>query len=209
MLFVDQETQREWCIGTVKQPLVLKKLIILPIHAHPMYPRVILDPSTDYIYCVCAKCDQPISEELGLVALEFSAVSWGVRIVCTSHATVNVSRMLGMPIINVGPTLQPVIENAFLRDLRNCVVCDRPNCTDDTCQEVRDRGILYKSRIDELMVHFYRTKLDVLSPLLAYCDTCGIEAEERKFVCDTCKLVFCSKACRRRRHKCVPVEDLY
>lgn len=199
---------REWTVGTVQEPIVVNRLIVLPVYAYPMYPKCILDPVEDYIYSVCAKCHRPIQDDAGLLALHFSATKWGVRIVCMSHENVRVGRMCAVPIIMVQSLLKPIIEEAFIRDLHNCVVCDRPNCTDETCQEVQDRGILFQNRIDELMAHFFRSRLNLISPLLNRCETCG--REDAKVICETCGLVFCSKLCKKRKkHKCVPFQMMY
>lgn len=201
---------REWTVGSVQEPIVVNRLIVLPIYAKPMYPTCILDPAEDYLYSVCAKCEQPIRDEAGLVAVQFSAIKWGIRIVCMAHEAVRVGRMCAVPIILVQPILKPIIEEAFIRDLCNCVVCDRPNCTDETCQEVQDRGILFKNRIDELMTHFFRSRLDIVSPLLNRCETCGELIDSEKIICRECGLVFCCRECKKRKkHKCNALQMLY
>lgn len=209
-LFLDSQG-REWQVGTVQEPIVVEKLIMLSILVEPMYPSVVLDPTEDYIYCMCAKCGQPIQEEYGLLTLYFSAVSWGVRIVCTVHCNELITRHCAHPIINVGRILQPIVEEACVKKLPNCVVCDRVDCMDETCMAVKERGILYRNRIDELMAHFYRVRLNVISPLLGACDACGDQVQQATVICKRCKGVFCSRAClkQKRRHVCRRVEKLY
>jgi hypothetical protein len=206
-LLVDSDG-REWQTGTVQRPILVEKLIIVPIVVQPMHPSVILDPADDYIYCVCAKCNEPVPEATGYLCLYFSAVRWGVRIVCHAHYKKKTPDVpCAFPIIHVGSVLQPIIDEACLRNLSDCVVCDKPACDDETCHLVKERGLLYRNRIDELMAQFYRVKLDIISPLVNTCKVCGDTAE---VACKRCKFVFCSDVCLKRKwHKCVRIEKLY
>ena len=207
-IYIDQ-TGREWLVGSIEKPA----LVILPVHAKPMYPSFITDPSADFIYCQCAKCNMPIQDEVGLVGVEFCSSSWGIRIVCTKHSERASSAATNVPIFDIVNVLEPVIQEAFLMDEQKCEVCDGPvGCNDPDCLEIKKQGLLYKGENDELMAHFYRVNLDLISPLLTQCHTCSrfIRKKKKRRLCETCRFVFCSNKCKRNsNHNCVPVRLLF
>jgi len=211
-VFLLDSSGREWCQGSLSgSPIVFKKIIILPIFATPMYPTTILDPSADYIYAICAKCNQIIPESGGLVALEVCATQWGIRIVCAKHCDYYYLSKTDIPIVNIASILTPIIEEACTRNIKACVVCDASNCTNEMCIQIKERGLLYQNRIEELVARFYRIKLDLVSPLLNTCEKCKERIDDKKWTCDMCRVVFCSKGCKKRakKHNCMPIEDVF
>lgn len=203
-LYIDQ-LGREWVFGSAPFPQEKRgHFVILPVLVHSMYPKVILDPTADYLFCTCSKCG--VSIEQGLVAVELCQLKWIVCLVCESHLqthyTISCTTILPMQMTAL---LAPLIAKSFENPA--CLVCDRPNCRNAECS--RAESVVYSNRIEELLGLFYRQKLDLLSPIVNCCGVCRGELGKKRWQCKVCRLQYCCRSCKKKEHACEPLEFVY
>lgn len=180
------------------------KWVILPFIVDAMYP---VDNYEQCQYSNCALCGAPI--ERGLIVIEFIQRAWGVRIGCIHHTTQR-CQMTPVLICNVFDTLNPVIIGGWNTPYRGCAVCDRYNCVDPICKEIIKSGILATTEMDAMFEHFYKIRLDILSPLLLL-DKCFFCSKESNRICRVCRCaVYCNYGCKQKDgHKCESFTEMW
>jgi hypothetical protein len=196
------ERGRQWQIGSIDGTFKITKNarhVILPLRVKPMYPVGAVD-KVDLIYSHCAKCGAPVSEEGGTVILEFVENAWGVRIGCEKCCGSGAATAAAttVQICNISTILTPIIEAGWSTPFLGCTVCERTVCHDLKCKDIISSGILTTSPIDDMLEHFYRVRLDILSPLICTncCNFCKSPADR---ICRTCRIVvYCNYGCKRK-----------
>lgn len=197
---------RQWSIGNSTHtasvvPTTDARWVILPLLVEPMY--LAEAPEAETIYSHCAICGTHTTD-YGFIVLEFVESAWGVRIGCADCAEDGISAFCKTNIANVSTILTPIITNGHTTPFLGCIVCDRNwRCNDPRCREIIKSGILKtNSPIDDLLEHFYRIRLDVISPLVlskecAFCKSPGGR------LCRICRLVtYCNYGCKIKSAKC-------
>jgi hypothetical protein len=205
-VYIDQKGH-QWYIGTTEgtlTPTPNARWVILPILVEPMYP----EESNDLTFSHCALCGQSISDR-GCIVLEFVEAAWGVRIGCPGCT--GPSGPSGPLIVFVSGLITPIIEAGCKTVYHGCIVCEKPGkCTNEKCRQIIDSGILTTSPVDDLLEHFYRIRLDVVSPLMSNngCAHCKSPCDR---LCRVCRIAYyCNYGCKMKSgHKCVPFIEMW
>ena len=199
----------QWCIGkspnsTIVTPTPGARWVILPISVEAMYP---LD-GENTIYSHCAMCGRAV-EGVGFVVLEFLESAWGVRIGCCGGNGATVEKA-NCTIATVATVLAPIIMHGCKTVYNGCIVCNRGKCIDTECTRIIHSGILKTSPVDDLLEHFYRIQLDIISPLVltGECKFCSKPCNR---LCRTCRTAsYCNYGCKvRDGHNCVSFTEIW
>jgi len=189
----------QWCIGNSPNTATLPvtadaRWVILPISVEPMYPMEIED---DGIYSHCALCGRPIVDQRGLIVLEFVADAWGVRIGCNKCGALIAPAISNALICSVSTVLTPIITYGCKKVYNGCIICNRASrCNASECKKIIESGILTALPVDELLEHFYRVQLDVVSPLVV-AETCAYCGKPCNRLCRVCRVVaYCNYGCK-------------
>jgi hypothetical protein len=204
MNYIDQK-ERVWIKGGEKINEEYFIYIVFPFMFDSMYPSPILS-NDDYIYCSCVKCGRFIKE--GVLCIRFYNGTFGVRLsCCDSKGNIKIEDPL---IVYVHEMIFPLIESGCESIQNQCMVCDKLKCKNKDCEEILKGKLLYKNETEELMEHFYKIKLDLLS-LFVKDQPCFIcQNKQTTKVCNTCKsFVYCSKKCKKKGHTCKPFEEMW
>ncbi len=192
--------------------------VFLPLLIEPMYP---VDDDL-YIYSHCCQCGQPINGSHGYLVLEFVTNAWGVRIGCGGCANImgGTPHYICTPIVSILDIVTPVINAGCSKVYHGCTICERPGkCHDPKCREVAESGILGISPIDDLLEHFYRVKLDVVSVLIQHfppgemlnqhhCSHCDAPTDR---ICRKCRIApYCNYGCKfKDKHECTSFVEIW
>ena len=196
---------REWVKGCPSKR-ERDTLIVLPIQMDSMYPLRVVDTTDDYLFCQCAVCGAFVQG--GLVAIYLGVYNWGVRIVCVEHSQTASAFTTTTLITEVGSLLTNRISEACRRCDVVCASCGKPKCVRDECAAAEE--LIFPSRKEKLLSHFYRERLNLITPLLNLCFACTGPTGSRKFSCETCGAVFCCKRCKKKNpHECTPLESVF
>ena len=194
----------EWKFGSISSDNSSqskdKTHIPLPIQIRGMYPE-----TEDILwYCCCCKCGT--SCDLGLIILELdNEFRWGIRIGCRD--CFGESKVFCDKLIIELESLLNFNDVHWNR----CQVCDKSHCKNKECQEILDKGILFKNPVEQLLCYFYQIKLDVISMIWDE-EKCCVCAQKKTKKCQRCKLrVYCGKRCRKldKDHPCEPFENVW
>ena len=207
-IFVDGNGH-QWQMGLRSVPTLTAvtkgaKWVILPFIVDAMYP---VDDSLSEQYSNCALCGTSI--ERGLIVIEFIQNAWGVRIGCIHH-TMRGCQMSPVLICNVFDILNPIITCGWNTPYKGCTVCDRFNCVDLRCKAIVKSGILAMTDLDSMFEHFYRIRLDILSPLVPN-GVCSFCSKETNRICRVCRCaVYCNYGCKQKDgHKCESFVEMW
>jgi hypothetical protein len=202
LIYVDSD-EIEWKFGSIPQNAEPSPntLIPLPIEIQSMYPET----EDILLYCCCCKCGSPC--DLGLITLELdNEFHWRIRIGCLDCFN-NKPYKVFCPHLIV--ELELDLNN--IEWVNKCQVCGRSHCKNKECQEILDKGILFKSPVEQLLSYFYQIKLDVISKLWDD-EKCCVCAKRKTKKCQQCKLrVYCGKKCKKldKDHICEPYENVW
>jgi hypothetical protein len=198
MLFFDSDGN-EWVPGTPGISVAPKKpkVHILPIESESMYMPS--DPQKDLTLSTCIECGAPIPGGFISIALFDSLFEICLTGRCCLRPFSFVYYSIATePLITSRASIHDRLLSGILQEYPGCPVCDRKNCSDPNCQEIIEQGILEPSDNEKITGHFYRIKLDLLSPIEAKCACKGQGIQTR---CKICKISFCRGRCKRR-HQC-------
>ncbi len=199
-----------WCIGkspndTIVTPTPGARWVILPLSVESMYP---MDREDTGIYSHCAMCGRAVEQD-GFIVLEFIDNAWGVRIGCCG-GNKSIGPANGF-ISTVATILTPIIVHGCKTVYNGCTICNRGGkCIDPECKRIMNSGLLNVSPVDDLLEHFYRIQLDIVSPLVLAeeCLLCGKPCNR---LCRVCRVAaYCNYGCKvRDGHVCTPFIEIW
>lgn len=201
-----------------KDEIVQSFGIKLPFFAPPIWPESSFNDPLNFCFCICFECGRPIYT-FGRLYLVFHIIQnaktdkytiyWRPRIVCCDKLGFHLSFL---PLLTMVKTLLSsalkdavkTFDDRVIIKKNECYVCEGPApCDDEICKYLAKR-LPEKQTPEEhfynLLEHFRKQKLDLLSPLIRKkCEYPFCPREMCNVICKTCRRVgYCSKRCRRR-----------
>lgn len=177
-------------------------LIYLPYHVTPMWPSTLDRVATDLHYCVCVVCGT-FTEQLAQVVLDVDGRdnSWAVRVRCWAcYPDLLYYTSYCESILTVREKLEPILATACRKRDDTCEICEKEGGCDDPQQCDKTRQLIERSETEDLLEYFYRTQVDIVSPLrmkMCHRQSCD-HARQRMVNCQRChRVCYCSEQCKR------------
>lgn len=178
------------------------KLVYLPYHVVPVWPNTTQCAATDTYYCVCVTCGT-FTDKLVQVILDVdgSDSSWAVRIRCWAcYPELLFYTSYCESILTVSDKLEPILSSANKKRDNTCEICEKQGTCDDPEQCEKTRQFIGRSETEDLLEYFYRTRVDVVTPLrfkICHRQSCNY-VKPRMVNCQVChRVCYCSEKCKR------------